>query len=171
MDKHLESLKWDREEQVDSLLKDLDNLCEKITALELSSYSIGPKVAVALSDKISKIKNLQFANFSDIFKSRGKDEIPDALKSIMEAILDKRIRILNLHSNAIGLLAVKSLDFFLRDTKHLMELNIGNNGMSDESAEILAQALIDNPNKVNLEVLIVERNKIQNKGAKAFAKY
>lgn len=127
-------------------------------------------VAKHLSEKIKDLLNLQYANFNDIFVGRKKDQIPDAIKDLISAIMDKEVRILNLSNNAFGPIGVQSIDFYIKNTKNLMELYIENCGLGPEGSELLADLLIENPNKVKLEVLVINRNRLENKGAIAFSK-
>lgn len=137
--------------------------------MELSSNSIGSKVAVNLSEKINNLKNLQYANFSDIFVTRKLDEIPETLKNLISSIENKRIRILNLSDNAFGPVGIKQLQSFLKTAKHLKELYIENCGLGPEGSELLFNSLKENPNIKNLEFLKVSRNRLENKGAKALS--
>jgi len=143
---------------------------QKITALELSSNSISQSVSKDLSQKIKELKYLQFINYNDIFVSRKIDQIPHALKNLISAIMDKNIRILNISNNAFGPIGVKSIDFFMRDTKYLTELYIENCGLGPEGSEVLANILLENKNRLNLEVLVISRNRLENKGTIAFSK-
>jgi len=137
--------------------------------LELSSNSLNELVSKDLSEKIKELKFLQFANFSDIFVSRSIEIIPGAIKHLMTAILDKNVRILNISNNAFGPIGVQSIEFFMRNTKNLMELYIENCGLGPEGSELLANLLIENKHKLNLEVLVISRNRLEDKGAKAFS--
>lgn len=148
----------------------MENNKEKITALELSSNSINKEVAQHLALKIKDLKKLQHANFSDIFVGRKLDLIPEAMRELSSSLIDKNIRIINLSSNAFGKIVVKSLDNFFINTKYLMELNIENCGLGPEGAELLAELLLENRNNLKLEVLIANRNKMEDRGAKALAK-
>jgi Ran GTPase-activating protein 1 len=161
---------WDEVEKIQFITKFLEENKDKITALELSSNSISPLVAKHLSEKIQHLPYLQYANFNDIFVSRKKDQIPDALKDLMLAILDKPIRILNLSNNAFGLIGVQSIDFFFKNTKNLMELYIENCGLGPEGSQLLANLLMENENKLNLQVLVINGNRLEEKGAFAFSK-
>lgn len=52
--------------------------------------------------------SLSVANFSNIFVSRTKEEIPQSLKLLLDAIEDKNIKELYLQDNAIGEVALLS---------------------------------------------------------------
>ena len=59
--------------------------------------------------------------------------------------------------------------FFLEKTTTLKELYLENNGLGPEGAETLANILLKNDN-LKLDVLVINRNRLENKGAVAFAK-
>lgn len=127
-------------------------------------------VAKHLADKIKHLPYLQYVNYNDIFVSRKKNEIPDAIKDLMLALTDKPVRILNVSNNAFGPIGVQSIDFFMKNTKNLMELYVENCGLGPEGSELLASLLMENEHKLNLEVLVISRNRLEVKGAMAFAK-
>jgi Ran GTPase-activating protein (RanGAP) involved in mRNA processing and transport len=52
--------------------------------------------------------SLSVANFSNIFVGRTKEEIPQSLKLLLDAIEDKNIKELYLQDNAIGEVALLS---------------------------------------------------------------
>ncbi len=52
--------------------------------------------------------NLSVANFSNMFIGRTKEEIPQSLKLLLDAIENKNIKELNLQDNAIGEVALFS---------------------------------------------------------------
>lgn len=52
--------------------------------------------------------NLSVANFSNMFIGRTKEEIPQSLKLLLDAIENKNIKELNLQDNAIGEVALLS---------------------------------------------------------------
>ncbi len=169
-DKKLDYRIWDEVEKIESVTKFLEENKNKITALELSSNSISQLVAKHLAIKINLLPYLQYVNYNDIFVGRNKDQLPDAIKDLMLALQGKAIRILNVSNNAFGPIGVQSIDVFMKNTKHLMELYIENCGLGPEGSELLAGLLMENEHKLNLEVLVINRNRLENKGADAFAK-
>lgn len=126
--------------------------------------------AKALSEEIKNIENLKYVNYRDIFVSRKKTDLPASLKELMLAIEEKKIEILDLSDNAFGPIGVKSFDFFISKTYTLRELYLENNGLGPEGAESLADTLLGNDN-IKLQVLVINRNRLENKGAIAFSKY
>ncbi len=141
----------------------------KIEAIELSNNSLGFDAAKALSEEISQIENLKNVNYRDVFVGRKKADLPASLRELMLAIEKKKIEILDLSDNAFGPIGVKSFDFFIAKTDSLRELYMENNGLGPEGAESLAQTLLENDN-IKLTTLVINRNRLENKGAIAFSK-
>lgn len=162
---------WDEVEKIVSVTKFLEENKNKITALELSTNSISQLVSKHLADKINLLPYLQYVNYNDIFVSRKKNEIPEAIKDLILALSNKPVRILNVSNNAFGQIGVESINFFMKNTKNLMELYVENCGLGPEGSELLANLLMQNEHKLNLEVLVINRNRLEIKGAVAFAKY
>jgi Ran GTPase-activating protein 1 len=160
---------WDRLDQVDPVLHDLRNNKEKIKGIELSSNSIGYEVAVALAEEIKMLTHLEVVNYRDIFVGRKKEDLPKSLHVLINAIADKNIRVLDLSDNAFGPIGVSAFDFFLKKTTTLKELYIENNGLGPEGAEMVANSLLENDH-IHLESIKINRNRLENKGAMAFAK-
>jgi len=160
---------WDKVEDIESVLSFLRENREKITGIELSSNSLGYDAAKALAQEIKELKNLEVVNYRDIFVSRKKEDLPNSLHELIRAIEDKNIKVLDLSDNAFGPIGVKSFEFFIKTTKTLKQLHIENNGLGPEGAEMLANSLLEN-GEIQLETLIINRNRLENKGAIAFSK-
>lgn len=161
---------WNKASQVESILKDLEEKKDQITELHLSNNSIGLEVSEALAEKISKLKNLTYAGFNDIYVSRLREEIPKSLSYFISAIQDKNITVLDLSDNAFGPIGVKAIDSYLKTCTTIKELYIQNCGLGPEGASLLAEALKENKN-LKLERIKIGRNRLENKGASAFAEY
>jgi Ran GTPase-activating protein 1 len=161
---------WNNTSQIKCILDDLESKKDDIKHLQLSENSINTEVAIALSEKIKNIKNLEHADFSDIFVSRCKQDLPPSLNSLIVSIEDKNIRILNLSDNAFGPSGVSAFDFYLKKSTTLRELYIENCGLGPEGAESVALALGTNKNLI-LERLKIGRNRLESKGASAFGSY
>jgi Ran GTPase-activating protein 1 len=160
---------WDKVEDIQTVLDFLRENREKITGIELSSNSLGFDAAKALAEEIKELKNLEVVNYRDIFVSRKKEDLPNSLYELIKAIEDKNIKVLDLSDNAFGPIGVKSFEFFIKSTKTLKELHIENNGLGPEGAEMLANSLLENDH-IQLDALIINRNRLENKGAIAFSK-
>ena len=88
--------------------------------------------------------NLSVANFSNIFIGRTKEEIPQSLKVLFDAIENKKIKELHIQDNAIGELALSSLIQFLENCTTLEVLNISNCGFNHKSCKTISEAILKN---------------------------
>jgi Ran GTPase-activating protein 1 len=126
-------------------------------------------VAKALGEEIKEISNLEVVNYRDIFVSRLRADLPKSLYELVTAVNGKNIRVLDLSDNAFGPIGVQSFEHFLKTSTTLKELHVENNGLGPEGSEMLANALLENDN-IKLEVIAINRNRLENKGACAMSK-
>ena len=71
--------------------------------------------------------------------------------------------------NAFGPTAIPPLEFFLRTCTNLQILELENNGLGPEGAEIVCNTLLQN-DKIKLKKLTINRNRLEEKGGLALAK-
>jgi len=69
-----------------------------------------------------------------MFVSRKREELPPALKEMMNALNDKPIIVLNLSDNAFGPDGVNAFRDFLVNSQTLTSLNLSNCGLGPEGA-------------------------------------
>ena len=162
-------LKWDDPADLVEMISDITKNKPEITSLELSHCSIGTECAKKLSEAISVCEKLTSVNYRDLFVSRLKEDLPISLKYLMEAISNKKISFLDLSDNAFGPTAIPSFDFFLRTCTNLEKLQLENNGLGPEGAEMVCNALLQN-DQIKLKMLTINRNRLEEKGALALAK-
>ena len=162
-------LKWDDPSDLNTMISEITKSKSEITSLELTHCSIGTESAKKLSEAISLYDNLTSVNYRDLFVSRLKEDLPISLKYLMEAISNKKISFLDLSDNAFGPTAIPSFDFFLRTCTNLEYLELENNGLGPEGAEMVCNALLQN-DKIKLKKLIINRNRLEEKGALSLAK-
>ena len=162
-------LKWDDPADLVEMISDIAKNKSEITSLELSHCSIGTECAKKLSEAISVCEKLTSANYRDLFVSRLKEDLPISLKYLMEAISNKKISFLDLSDNAFGPTAIPSFDFFLRTCTNLEKLQLENNGLGPEGAEMVCNALLQN-DQIKLKMLTINRNRLEEKGALSLAK-
>jgi Ran GTPase-activating protein 1 len=160
---------WETSEDVQSIIDHLRENREKITGIELSSNSLGFEAAKALAEEIRQLVNLETVNYRDIFVSRKKEELPKSLFELVSALEGKDIKVLDLSDNAFGPIGVGAFENYIKNTKTLKEFYIENNGLGPEGAESLANSFLDNES-IQLDVLVINRNRLENKGAVAFSK-
>ena len=162
-------VKWDDPSDLTEMISEITKNKSEITSLELTHCSIGTECAKKLSEAISLCENLTSVNYRDLFVSRLKEDLPISLKYLMEAISNKKIEFLDLSDNAFGPTAIPSFDFFLRTCTNLEILELENNGLGPEGAEMVCNALLQN-DKIKLKKLKINRNRLEEKGAIALSK-
>ena len=160
--------KWDEPDQIKSILDELEKYKDKIVGLELCHNSIGEKCAEALGEKLKEIKNLTQIDLSDCFVSRGSEELPKCLKYLLEGIVDKPIKKLNLSDNALGPTAAPGYEFFFEKNKTLEKLYMDNCGMGPIGTPSLMKIIKENK-EMPLKVLKYSRNKMESVGCCAIA--
>ena len=162
-------VKWDDPSDLTEMISEITKNKSEITSLELTHCSIGTECAKKLSEAISLCENLTSVNYRDLFVSRLKEDLPISLKYLMEAISNKKIEFLDLSDNAFGPTAIPSFDFFLRTCTNLEILELENNGLGPEGAEMVCNALLQN-DKIKLKKLKINRNRLEEKGAIALSR-
>ena len=161
-------LKWDDPSDLTEMIAEITKNKGEITSLELTHCSIGTECAKKLSEAIALCENLTSVNYRDLFVSRLKEDLPISLKYLMEAIVSKKIKFLDLSDNAFGPTAIPSFEFFLRTCTNLENLELENNGLGPEGAEMVCNALLQN-DKIKLKKLTINRNRLEEKGGMALA--
>ena len=155
--------KWNEPEEINNIIQDLETYKNKIVGLELCHNSIGEKCAKALGEKIKNLKNLRKIDLSDCFVSRGKEELPKCLQYLLESIVDKPIKELNLSDNALGPNAASGYEFFFQKNKTLEKLSMNNCGMGPDATLSLMEIIKENKN-LPLKILNFSRNKMGSEG-------
>jgi len=162
-------LKWDDPKDLDQMMLEIIENKSKIASLELTHNSIGTECAKRLSSAISQLENLTSVNYRDLFVSRLKEDLPISLKYLMESLSNKKISFLDLSDNAFGPTAIPSFDFFLKSATSLEHLELENNGLGSEGAEMVCNALLQNE-IIKLKTIKINRNRLDEKGALSLAK-
>ncbi|CAK9302008.1 unnamed protein product [Gordionus sp. m RMFG-2023] len=172
-------LKLDSATDAKEIIDILENN-DDIEVIKLSGNSLGVKSAHAISKSLSKQKNLKKLYWSDIFTGRLKSEIPLALQSLFNGIIQSGSKIieLDLSDNAFGpagIIAIKLL-FDNEASDNLQVLKFNNNGMGIEGGKVLASYLKTCQKrchlmgkKFSLREFYAGRNRLENKGAKALS--
>lgn len=150
----------------------------KITHINLSGNTIGVPAAEALAPLLSSLTSLESANLADIFTSRLLSEIPQALESLLSALLEcKKLHTINLSDNAFGLNTQAPLVKYLAKATSLRHLILNNNGLGPEAGKLvsgalttLAQAKRDaGKGEEMLETIVCGRNRLENGSAASWA--
>ena len=99
--------------------------CERVVSFQLSGNSFGMEACRWIAENVLvNCVNLQEVNFSDIFTTRERAALPPSLKLMIDSILNKPIKSLNLSHNAFGPDGVNAYTHFLETCSTLEVLNV-----------------------------------------------
>ncbi|KAI9927847.1 hypothetical protein ASPWEDRAFT_112770 [Aspergillus wentii DTO 134E9] len=165
------------EAQIQPLLESTD-----FTEIRLGGNTLGVPACERLAPVLSAQKNLEVAELADIFTSRLLSEIPQALTSLLNALLEvPTLHTINLSDNAFGLnLAAPLVDFLGRHIS-LRHLILNNNGLGPAAGTLVADALTklaerkeearkDGKEVPLLESIVCGRNRLENGSMEAWAR-
>jgi len=154
-----------------------------VTHIDLSGNTFGVPACEALAPILSsKASTLTSIDLHDIFTSRLLEEIPPALSSLLNALLEcKRLHTIDLSDNAFGLNTKDPLVDFLSKHTSLQHLVLNNNGMGPIAGTSIANALASlavrkaEARKEGIEVpdlqsIVCGRNRLENGSMGAWAR-
>ena len=176
-----QGLKLDSE---DDLHKHTKPLIEStgVTHIDLSGNTFGVSACKSLAPILSSKETLESADLHDIFTSRLLDEIPPALSSLLNALLEcPKLHTVDLSDNAFGLNTKDPLVDFLSKHVPLKHLILNNNGMGPIAGTSIANALTllaerkaearkSGKEVPDLESVVCGRNRLENGSMVAWAK-
>ncbi|KAJ3105695.1 Ran GTPase-activating protein 1 [Phlyctochytrium planicorne] len=164
-------LKLNTADDVKDIIKDIQNT-PGIEEMCLGGNTIGVEAAKALAQAIKPISTLKSVNFSDMFTGRLKEEIPLALDAFVDALIDKKLDVVNFSDNAFGPAGAGPLRRLFIENRSIKYLRLQNNGLGIEGAKLISSALIEAVEKakeakeeLSLTTLIMGRNRLQSDGA------
>ncbi|KAF9011273.1 hypothetical protein BDQ17DRAFT_1510985 [Cyathus striatus] len=172
---HGKGLKLNTRADIEPYLKDVDPTI--IEEIHFGGNTIGVEAAEALAEFLAKTQVLKVADFADIFTGRLISEIPQALTSICNALIDKTSLVeINLSDNAFGGRSVEPMVPFLTQNRSFQILRLNNNGLGPAGGEVIANALLESARlskaegkKSNLRTITCGRNRLENGSADAWA--
>ena len=83
-------------------------------------------------------------DFSNMFVSRLRAELPKSLEIMAHALLPKQLIEIDLADNAFGPDGIKAFECLLKEDKNLKILKVTNCGLGPEGGEMIANALTEN---------------------------
>ncbi|OWP00863.1 hypothetical protein B2J93_2556 [Marssonina coronariae] len=173
-------LKLDTAADVEAHIKALRE--HDVEELRLQGNTLGVEACKVLGEVLETKKNLQVANLADIFTGRLLSEIPQALSSLLTALLTlPKLHTINLNDNAFGLNTQAPLVAFLSSHVPLQHLILNNNGLGPHAGILIADALSalhvkkEEARKAGKEVPLLEtvicgRNRLENGSMAAWAR-
>ncbi|TIA85543.1 hypothetical protein E3P99_03965 [Wallemia hederae] len=166
------NLKLNTKDDMAAILEDLSKQLD-VEDVHFGGNTIGVEAALALSESLRKLKSLRIADFSDIFTGRLITEIPQALKSICDSLLEcPALEEVNLSDNAFGGRSAEPMVNLLSNHPNLQVLKLNNNGLGIEGGKIVSGALktlASHPQGSKLRVVICGRNRLENGSSESWA--
>jgi len=159
-------LKLNTQEDVQNLFKDVDS--GEVEELYMSGNTIGALAGQELGVYLKQMPLLKVANLSDIITSRSIEEVPLAMSSICDALIEcKELVELDLSNNAFGIRVAPLLVPLFSQRASIQVLKLNNNGLGPEAGNIVAGALLEAAKRAesldqpsNLRVLTCGRNRL-----------
>ncbi|KAH9883731.1 RNI-like protein [Xylariomycetidae sp. FL2044] len=173
-------LKFDTAQDLDAHIAPLRNM-DDVEEVRMLGNTLGVEACKLLGQVLATKKHLKVANLADIFTGRLLNEIPDALSSLLNAILNlPNLCTINLNDNAFGLNTQAPLIDFLSSHIPLQHLYLNNNGLGPHAGINIANALSQlhgkkeearkaGQNVPHLETVICGRNRLENGSMLAWA--
>lgn len=151
--------------------EDAEVICQKLTGedveiLILQGNTFGIEAAERVGLELANQPNLREAHFKDLFTSRGREEVPEAMKHLLKGISDSgaRLTLLDLSDNAIGPIGAPSVIEFLNSPScdNLEKLYLNNCGLGPEGSTSIVPSI---SRLKKLRELIIGRNRLEDLGA------
>lgn len=150
---------------------DAEIICQKMLGIEveiliLQGNTFGIEAAERVGQSLATQSSLREAHFKDLFTSRGREEVPEALKHLLQGITNSgaQLTLLDLSDNAIGPIGAPAVIEFLESpaADTLEKLYVNNCGWGPEGSTSLATTI---SKLKNLREFICGRSRLENKGA------
>ncbi|KAK7757875.1 Ran GAP Rna1 [Diatrype stigma] len=175
-------LKLDTAEDLEAHIGPLRAM-EDVEEVRVLGNTLGIEACKRLGEVLATKKSLKVANLADIFTGRLLNEIPVALSSLLNSILNlPNLRTINLNDNAFGLNTQAPLVEFLKRHVPLQHLYLNNNGLGPHAGILIADALSElharkeearksgQQDVPYLETVICGRNRLEDGSMAAWAK-
>jgi Ran GTPase-activating protein 1 len=140
---------------------------QKIT---LGGNSYGFEACEWVAQTLAKTETpaLKAIDFSNIFVSRLRAELPKSLKVMAEALLPKCLTEVDLSDNAFGPDGVRAFECLLTTGESLKIFKVTNCGLGPQGAEMIAEAMSMNTD-LQLTHFHAGRDRLENKGIEALS--
>ncbi|KAK6609312.1 RAN GTPase activating protein 1 [Botrytis cinerea] len=159
-------LKLDSAADVEPYIKTLREM-KDVEEVRFLGNTLGVEACRVIGEVLGEKTNLKIANLADIFTGRLLNEIPQALSSLLTALLKlPNLHTVNLNDNAFGLNTQAPLVAFLSSHTPLQHLILNNNGLGPHAVEARAAG----KQVPDLETVICGRNRLENGSMTAWAK-
>lgn len=136
----------------------------KVNGITLGGNSYGTEACRWIAENVlTKWSNLKYVNFSNIFISRLKEDLPVSLKLMMDALIGKQIQHLDVSHNAFGPQGVATFEHLLAQASCLQYLDVSNCGLSPVGGQMIANSLLSCP-EMKLKEFYGTRSRLEEEG-------
>lgn len=160
-------MKLDTGEDAEVICEAMRQAGDDLKVLILQGNSFGIEAAERVGLQLAQHPNLNEAHFKDLFTTRGREQVPEALNHLLRGIhsSDARLILLDLSDNAIGPIGAPSVLEFLQtnSASTIEKLYVNNCGWGPEGSTSLAMVI---PLLTKLREFVCGRSRLENKGAK-----
>lgn len=141
-----------------------------VSKITLGGNSYGYEACEWLANLLKEqdTPSLKEIDFSNIFVSRLRAELPRSLEIMALALLPKQLVEVDLGDNAFGPDGIRAFECLLKEDKNLRILKVSNCGLGPEGGEMIAEALKCNTD-LKLTHFHAGRDRLENKGITALA--
>tara|TARA_B110000285_G_scaffold214215_1_gene259328 strand:+ start:254 stop:769 length:516 start_codon:yes stop_codon:yes gene_type:complete len=138
---------------------DLDNL----TDITLGGNSYDSESCNWIKQNVlMKAPKLTKVNFSNMFVTRLRSDLPISIKYLIEGLNIGQIKSIDLSDNAIGP-EIKIIEKELSQAGNLKYLNLTNTGLGPAGSKIVADALLSN-DQMQLTEMYISRSRLEDLG-------
>lgn len=160
-------MKLDTGEDAEVICEAMREAGDNLEVLILQGNSFGIEAAERVGIQLAQHPNLTEAHFKDLFTTRGREQVPEALSHLLRGVSssDARLKLLDLSDNAIGPIGAPSVLEFLQTNSALdiEKLYVNNCGWGPEGSTSLSMVI---PCLTRLREFVCGRSRLENKGAK-----
>ncbi|KAI2795830.1 hypothetical protein RDWZM_004243 [Blomia tropicalis] len=161
------SQKFNTVDDVADLIDEIKQKEDSLETLVLEGNSYGIEPLKAIGEALTMCHQVKHLMLNDMFISRLKTEIPEALRLLFGGIMSSEAKIitLNLNDNAIGPVTMPQLLPFLesKSCESLRILRLNNCGLGIRGGQMLSNVL---SRLENLQELIIGRNRLEIDGVR-----
>ena len=136
---------------------------ENLTDITLGGNSYDSESCKWIKENVlMKAPYLTKVNFSNMFVSRLRADLPTSIRFLMEGLQIKNVEWVDLSDNAIGP-EIKVIEKQLSEANSLKHINLSNTGLGPEGSTIFADAILKN-NKMKLTEILITRSRLRDVG-------
>lgn len=154
-----EEKKYYTAEDVQVIIKELENNLDTIDEIDLTSNVFKPEAMKEISKIISKMPNLKSVILDEIFTTLSKEEMLNSFRQISIALKNKKLIVLDISNNALSSELPQEFINLLSESNDLKFFKIRNCGLGRKGGDLIGECLSKLKTKNNLEYLDIAQNR------------